>query len=83
MTPRKAPTKTVSAAEFKARCLALLDDVGDQEGELAVTKRNRVVARLLPPTASSRPLRRAHFKHLVEFVGDIEAPLDDVWKAEA
>ncbi len=38
--------KTIKAADFKARCLALLDDL-DPEG-LVITKRGRPVARVLP-----------------------------------
>ena len=38
--------KTIGAAKFKERCLALLDDL-DQEG-IVITKRGKPVARLLP-----------------------------------
>jgi prevent-host-death family protein len=38
--------KTISASEFKARCLALLDEV-DPEG-IIVTKRGKPVAKLVP-----------------------------------
>jgi prevent-host-death family protein len=43
---------TISATEFKAKCLDLLDQVsrGDVD-ELEVTKHGRVVARLVPPVA--------------------------------
>ena len=38
--------KTIDAAKFKERCLALLDDLGDDG--LVITKRGKPVARLLP-----------------------------------
>jgi len=38
--------KEISASEFKAKCLALLDDVGD-EG-IVITKRGKPVAKLVP-----------------------------------
>lgn len=38
--------KTIGAAKFKERCLALPDDL-DQDG-LIITKRGKPVARLLP-----------------------------------
>lgn len=38
--------KTIGAAKFKERCLALLDDL-DQEG-IVITKHGKPVARLLP-----------------------------------
>ena len=43
--------KRIGAAEFKARCLTLLDEVGP-EG-LLITKHGKPVAKLLP--ASSEP----------------------------
>ncbi len=45
---------TISATEFKAKCLDLLDQVsrGDLD-ELEVTKHGRVVARLVPPVATA------------------------------
>lgn len=48
----------IQASEFKARCLALLDDVAKHRTEIVVTKHGRPVARLVPideptPTAGS------------------------------
>jgi prevent-host-death family protein len=40
--------RTVPAAAFKARCLALLDEVAATRQPLIVTKRGRAVARLVP-----------------------------------
>lgn len=38
----------VAAAEFKAKCLALIDDVHEHGRPITITKRGRVVARLIP-----------------------------------
>jgi len=38
----------MAAAEFKAKCLALLDVVRDEGRTITITKRGRVVARLVP-----------------------------------
>ena len=43
MTPR-----TIKASEFKAKCLALLDDVAEKRETLIVTKRGKPVARIVP-----------------------------------
>jgi len=40
--------KTVAAAEFKAKCLALIDRVHDDGESITITKRGRTVARLVP-----------------------------------
>jgi prevent-host-death family protein len=40
----------VSASQFKAKCLAMLDDVAATGDEIVVTKRGRAVARVSPAT---------------------------------
>lgn len=46
----------LSASEVKARCLALLDRVHDDGEPVTITKRGRVVARLVPAgEADDRP----------------------------
>ncbi|HEY1834397.1 MAG TPA: type II toxin-antitoxin system Phd/YefM family antitoxin [Solirubrobacteraceae bacterium] len=40
-------SKIVSASEFKARCLAMLDEVSNSGSEIVVTKRGRPVARVI------------------------------------
>ena len=42
------PDTTIPAAEFKAKCLALLDRVRERGEPITITKRGRVVARLVP-----------------------------------
>lgn len=37
----------ISASQFKARCLALLDEVAEGGSELVVTKRGRPVAKVV------------------------------------
>ena len=39
---------TFAAAEFKAKCLALIDRVRERGEPITITKRGRVVARLVP-----------------------------------
>ena len=41
-------TRAVSATEFKAKCLALLDEVARNQESLVVTKRGKPVARVVP-----------------------------------
>ena len=40
--------RTIAASEFKARCLALLDEVAKNGHEVVVTKRGKPVARVVP-----------------------------------
>jgi antitoxin (DNA-binding transcriptional repressor) of toxin-antitoxin stability system len=47
--------QVVSVTEFKAKCLALLDQIGQEGGTLTVTKRGR-------PLATVGPVKRKPFK---------------------
>jgi len=48
----------ISATEFKAKCLQLLDQVADQHASLVVTKHGKPVARVIPMEPEvRRPLR--------------------------
>lgn len=40
--------RSVAASEFKAKCLALLDEVAETKEELVITKRGKAVARVVP-----------------------------------
>lgn len=66
----------IGAAEFKARCLALIDRVGERGEPITITKRGRVVARLVPAEdEDERPWRRMRGK--VRWHGDPFAPALD------
>lgn len=41
--------RKITASQFKARCLRLLDDVAETGETLVVTKHGRPVARVMPP----------------------------------
>lgn len=63
--------RTVTATEFKAKCLALLDEVDQQGGTITVTKRGRPVAVVTrgPRTAWKNPANSWAGKGKI--VGDI------------
>jgi len=68
--------KSIPAGQFKARCLALLDEVAERGAELVVTKHGRPVARVVPveapPDLSGSIVRE----------GDLVAPTGEAWNAE-
>ena len=70
-------TRTVPAGEFKARCLALMDDVESGSLEIIVTKRGRPVARL----SAIAPPARVDLSDSIVFEGDIVSPMGIVWDA--
>jgi prevent-host-death family protein len=70
----------IKASEFKAKCLALLDEVERTGDILVVTKKGRPVAELGP----HRPASRSPFgiwKGRTEILGDIISPIDVEWDA--
>lgn len=71
--------KTIAASDFKARCLALLDEVASTGEEVLVTKRGTPVARLVAVEAPS-PLTGS-----VTFEVDddqLMEPTGETWNAE-
>ena len=46
----------ISASEFKAKCLQILDQVADRHVSIVVTKRGKPVARLVPMSDEVPPL---------------------------
>jgi prevent-host-death family protein len=77
MTMVMSGTKEITATQFKARCLRLLDEVAESGEALVVTKRGRPVVRVEP--SQPRQDLRGSVKLLVgpeEFVGPIEVAWD-------
>jgi prevent-host-death family protein len=70
--------RTIPASEFKARCLALLDEVARTGETLIVTKRGRPVARLGPLEAPPGLLGSVSY----ETEEDLLAPEGDLWEAD-
>ena len=72
--------KTVKASEFKAKCLALMDEVARTGQSVVITKRGEPVARLVP----YRPHTGDAFgilKDQLIITGDIMSPIDVEWEA--
>lgn len=62
--------RSISASDFKARCLGLLDEVQDTGVEVIITKHGKPVARLVPIGKVRESLRGA-WKGLARINGDI------------
>jgi prevent-host-death family protein len=72
------PRKTVAAAEFKARCLALLEEVRQTRQPLLVTRHGKPVAEISPVVARN-DTNKNPLKDSVLFQGDLVSPLDERW----
>lgn len=72
---------TIQASEFKAKCLALMDQVARSGESLVITKNGKPVAELKPyrpPRAKS--IIGLH-KGQGKILGDIISPIDVEWDA--
>ncbi|MBM3270288.1 MAG: type II toxin-antitoxin system Phd/YefM family antitoxin [Candidatus Sericytochromatia bacterium] len=68
--------RTIPAGEFKAKCLALLDEVATSGQVLIVTKRGKPVARVLPPEPAEDV--RDYLRNSITILGDI-VDTSDAW----
>jgi len=71
---------TITATEFKAKCLSLIDEVQEKGSELIISKHGRPVARLVPAGAE-KPWLALRGKG--RFTGDPFAPAVDKKDIEA
>ena len=73
-------SRMIKASEFKAKCLAIMDEV-ERTGEgVVITKNGKPVAELVPHRAS-RPNALGLLKDRLFITGDIISPIDVGWEA--
>lgn len=72
----------IKAAEFKAKCLQLMNDVQKSHEEIVITKHGKPIAKLVPVEA--KPERRlfGYLKDITFIKGDIIGPVDLKWDAD-
>jgi prevent-host-death family protein len=78
--PRPRDAQLVAAAEFKARCLELMDLVQKSHQSLVITKHGRPVARLIPYDSEPTDIVGFLAGSLTSY-GDVISPLDESWEA--
>ncbi len=72
----------ISAAEFKAKCLKLMDQVRDYHEEVVITKHGKPVAKLVPVSQKAPKSLFGYMRNSVKINGDIIQPIDEKWDAE-
>jgi prevent-host-death family protein len=73
-------SRMMKASEFKAKCLALLDEVERSGQAVIITKYGKPVAELVPHRTTKRNARGI-LKDKLFVVGDIISPIDVEWDA--
>lgn len=74
-----ATGRTVGAAEFKANCLSLMDEVQQTGRQIMITKHNKPVAKLVPILDVSPAPFIGRGAGMFEIKGDIVSPLAPDW----
>jgi prevent-host-death family protein len=70
--------KEVAISVFKAKCLALLEQVNKTKQPLRITRHGKPVAEVVPPTAiADRAALMGSMKDQIEILGDIISPATD------
>jgi prevent-host-death family protein len=74
--------KSMAAGEFKARCLRVMEEVAKYRTPVVITKKGRVVAKLVPPDAPATDVFGC-MAGTARIVGDVEAPVapTTAWEA--
>jgi len=77
--------RSIRASEFKAKCLAILDEVNQTGEAVMILKRGRPVARLLPPAPGPGKYPQDSLRGTVKILGDIIEPAvpPEAWEAES
>ena len=74
-------SRMIKASEFKAKCLALLDEVERAGENLVITKKGKPIADVVPHKTEKKRQLFGLLKGRLEIVGDIISPLDVEWEA--
>jgi prevent-host-death family protein len=76
--------REVAISEFKAKCLALLDQVRKTKKPIRVTRFGKPIAEVIPPSSvQGRAAWIGSMKDSIEIVGDIISPADEESEWEA
>ena len=73
--------KSMPAGEFKARCLAVMEDVSKTREPVLITKRGKPVAKLVPAERAEQDFI-GRLEGRVRITGDIESPIEpaEAWE---
>ena len=73
--------RIVSVTEFKAKCLALLDDIGERGGTITITKRGRPLATVGPVHKPAWKSPEGAWIGKVSITGDLLEPgTSELWE---
>ena len=78
MVMEKLAMRSVPAGEFKAKCLAIMDEVQSRGEGIVITKRGKPVVRVVPleePARADKPSIFGFMRGMATITGDIVGPI--------
>jgi prevent-host-death family protein len=76
-------TREIAAGEFKAKCLAILDEVNETGQEVIITKRGKPTAKLIPfPCPKKAKPFIGRLEGIIQIVGDPDDLIKPVFPEE-
>jgi prevent-host-death family protein len=81
VTKAATMTKIMKASEFKAKCLAVMDEVAESGQGVVVTKNGKPLVELVPHKPKSKRSLLGILKGDLVIKGDIISPIDVEWDA--
>jgi prevent-host-death family protein len=73
----------IAISEFKAKCLALLEEVSKTKQPIRITRHGKPVAEVVPASPARKRRRLGSMAGTVKILGDILAPVIDLDELEA
>jgi len=74
-------SKIIKASEFKAKCLALMDEVARTGESVVITKKGEPLVELVPLKSKAKKSPFGILKDELVITGDIMSPIDVEWDA--
>lgn len=71
----------ISATEFKATCLKVMDEVHDHHIDVIITKHGKPIAMLVPVPEVAAPAIFGCMANMAKIQGDIISPIGEEWEA--
>jgi len=74
-------SKKIAISKFKSHCLEIIDNLQHNHQSIIITKRDKVVAKVIPFKANKTSIF-GFLKGKAEIKGDIISSLEEEWDAE-
>jgi prevent-host-death family protein len=73
----------IAISEFKAKCLALLEEVSKTKQPIRITRHGKPIAEVIPAAPQRKRRKLGSMKGMVKILGDIVSPVIDLDDFEA